>query len=118
MSKTVRIIRRFNLIVPLCDMVLGDDHRASTRMIVGAGVMTFGVGLVKIGAWVTVHYALAEHVTEVVHFVTEEVGYAIHAIGATPYIELLASAVSSWRAKAVATAVVAAVVPDLEEPKD
>lgn len=122
MSKTVRIIRKFNLIVPLCDLVVGEDHRASTRMLMGAAVMTFGVGLVKVGVWVTHHYELTEHVTELVHFFSEEFGYMIHAIGATPYVELLASAVSSMRAKAALAAaaeVVAALpAPDLEEPKE
>lgn len=122
MNKTARVIRKFNLIVPLCDIIVGEDHRASTRMIVGAAVMTFGVGLVKIGVYLGNHYAAGEHVAFVVHFITEEFGYMIHAIGATPYIELLAAGVSSWRTKVVATALAEAAMiaakPDLEEPKE
>lgn len=73
-------IRLLDLPRALCHHAVGKDHTHTHRMVAGMFIMAGGVGIAKAanlfdGAFM--HYSL------------DMVGYAIHGLGALPYIEYL-----------------------------
>lgn len=79
-EKMLRGFRKIDPMFLLCDHLFGEDHPRWVRAMVGLVTMTVGVAIAKFST----HF-LGEH--EVIHFLGDEIGYAIHAMGATPYIE-------------------------------
>lgn len=75
----------FNLPKRVCDLTLGEKHKPRHRMIAGTIIMVLGVGLSK--AFMSFHYFFIPEITE-------GIGYAIHAIGATPFVEYLSKQVN------------------------
>ncbi len=78
--KTLHIIRVANLPRRICIQLLGHHHDKRHRMVAGFLVMMAGVGVAK-GA-VFVSY-------EVVKYMMDLLGYGIHGLGLTPFIEAL-----------------------------
>lgn len=64
---------------------VGEHHTHSHRMIAGATVMTVGVTIAKVGA--VLH-------PEIFCDIADGVGYLIHGIGATPYVEVIVAMAS------------------------
>lgn len=79
-NKVHELIVRVNIIRPICALLLGKHHAHTHRMAVGLAVMSVGVMIAK-----------CEHYFEavVVKFILDGMGYGIHGIGLTPFIELL-----------------------------
>lgn len=76
-EKCACLLDKVNVVKTVCTHLLGPNHTVSHRMLVGVGIMCSGVFLVEITAGIYI-----------VHYVTNIVGYGIHAIGATPFIEV------------------------------
>lgn len=64
----------------LCTFLLGKEHKSSHRMVAGLIVMSVGVAIAKLGA--DVHEFG-------VHYMADAMGYAVHGMGALPFIEYL-----------------------------
>jgi hypothetical protein len=77
--KILKAVKVANLPREICNHLHGEEHALSHRMWVGLAVMLGGV-------------FLAHSAAGMPHFVSvaiDMVGYAIHALGATPFIEWL-----------------------------
>jgi hypothetical protein len=72
------VIETLNVPKKICDHLLGEEHPQEHRMVVGVFVMTTGVLV-----------ANSAHYLDIViwHIFVDVIGYAIHALGFTPYIE-------------------------------
>lgn len=76
-----------NLPRELAYHLFGDDHTPSHRMGIGALVMCSGVALVYASTgWTVFGWNI--------HFACDVVGYAIHGLGALPWLEQFAETVS------------------------
>lgn len=73
-------IHAVNLPKHLCKWLLGKDHKVTHRLLVGTAVMVVGVLITKCSSLYDNH---------VFHLVVDVVGYGIHGLGLTPYIEAL-----------------------------
>jgi len=69
-----------NLPREVCHHLIGEHHKPSHRMVCGLVVMGVGVGIAKSAGFFESH---------AIHFTLDMVGYAVHGLGCTPYIELL-----------------------------
>lgn len=69
-----------NLPKALCQACLGHNHSHGHRMLAGLVVMAVGVAIAKAGA---------EYNAFAVHYVTDAVGFAVHGLGAVPFLEWL-----------------------------
>lgn len=78
MSKIIAVIRKVNVSHVICENLLDGKHTDRHRMTVGVIIMGFGVGISKI------HVEL-----QIIHFFLDGIGYGIHGIGLTPFIERL-----------------------------
>lgn len=78
-EKFLKQFRKYDPMFLLCDALFGEAHARWVRGLMGLIVMTSGVLIAKTGAHIGDY--------EVVHIVFDEIGYAVHAMGATPYIE-------------------------------
>ena len=74
------IVRKLNPARPVCDALLGKKHTHGHRMLVGAVVMGTGVMIAK-------YTGHSEY--EVVAYVGDAVGYGVHGLGLTPFVEFL-----------------------------
>lgn len=74
------MIKWVNLPRELCHHTLGQEHSPKHRMCAGIVVMIVGVAIAK--------SANVFHV-EVLHYTLDLCGYAVHGLGATPFIEYL-----------------------------
>lgn len=83
-AKIHSVAVRMNVARPVCHALLGHHAKPSHRMAVGVVVMSFGVVIAK--AAHGVHY-------EILSMMVDGCGYAIHALGTTPFIEWLAERV-------------------------
>lgn len=81
--QTHTVVEYLNLPKLACTQLLGESHSAGHRMIVGAGIMVFGVIVAK----------QAAHLPEGFDVMGDLIGYLIHGIGSTPYVEALVMAV-------------------------
>jgi len=80
-EKPAPIANRFGFLnVPhyVCTHLLGEHHSEGHRMVVGVLVMIFGV---------TVSKAFATSPSLILHYGADTLGYAIHGIGAIPFVE-------------------------------
>lgn len=59
-------------------IAVGKEHKQSHRMVAGITIMTVGVAIAKASDFLHIHEA---------HFMLDMVGYAVHGLGATPFIE-------------------------------
>lgn len=84
--KPLMIVRRINVTHFICDNLLGKDHSHGHRM--GFGIILMGVGVYVSKLFGEIEFA-------VVHYATDVVGYAIHGLGLTPFVELLLEKASS-----------------------
>lgn len=74
----------FNLPQVLCDHLIGENHPTHHRMFCGMIIMVIGVCVARFGG----HYI---HI-EVIAIFADLTGYGIHALGATPFIEVVLKA--------------------------
>lgn len=77
-SKTLFFIRCINLPHHVCEHLLGKKHTLKHRLIVGFFVMGSGVMFTKLTGFVDSHVA---------HVMIDIVGWGIHGLGFTPYLE-------------------------------
>lgn len=78
--KTAKILRYINVPRLMAVHVMGKNHNEGHHMVAGVVVMVVGVMIAK----------SAEHLQyEVLKYLADMVGYAIHGIGLTPYVEAL-----------------------------
>ncbi len=78
------IVRKANVIRPVCALLLGKNHTHWHRLVAGAITMAAGIAIYKSGEHFDSH---------AVAFMTDAVGFFIHGMGLTPYLELLADSV-------------------------
>lgn len=69
-----------NLPKSVCCFLLGKDHHIAHRMIAGIVIMTIGVATAKSAHAVT---------SEIVQISLDMVGYAVHGLGAVPFVSYL-----------------------------
>jgi hypothetical protein len=77
---TITIVRSANVARPICDHLLNHDHTHTHRMAVGVMVMTVGVCIAK---------AAGHNEIALIAYIGDGIGYAIHGLGLTPFIEIL-----------------------------
>lgn len=75
-------LHNINLSRVVCTHLFSKQHTETHRMCVGVVFIAVGVAISKIET--TIH---------AVHFLLDGIGYGIHGIGVTPFIDKLASAV-------------------------
>lgn len=80
MERVQKIVSKLNAPRVVCQHLFGKDHTAAHRMIVGAVVMIAGVGIAKLGGHSEAH---------ILAYLSDVIGYAIHGIGLTPFLEAL-----------------------------
>ena len=64
----------------VCNQALGHNHKIGHRMVAGAIIMAIGVAVAK---------SAGMFESEYMHFSLYMVGYGIHGLGCTPFIEAL-----------------------------
>ena len=64
----------------VCHQTIGRDHTPHHRMIAGILIMSVGVVIAKSANSFDAHW---------VHYVLDGVGYGVHGLGLTPFIESL-----------------------------
>lgn len=72
------IISAANTPKMLCEHLLGEEHTHGHRMTFGVIFMVIGVGVSK--CFVEIH---------VLHLICDGIGYALHGMGALPFVERL-----------------------------
>ena len=77
-----KILYKVNLPRLICNHIVGKEHTIEHRLFVGSCIMIVGVLLSKVTFDNYIH----------VHLFTDMVGYGIHGIGLTPWIELMSKA--------------------------
>lgn len=77
-------MRCINLPKALCRHLVGPDHATHHHMIVGVVVMAVGVGIAKSVEYIHLPGS---------HFAFDMVGYAVHGLGLTPFVEAALKAV-------------------------
>ena len=82
------VAQRANIARPICAVLLGENHPAKYRMATGVGVMVFGVAIAKVFG----------HMVEPIGYAADLIGYAIHGLGLTPFIEHLAKRIKDSKA--------------------
>lgn len=75
-------LRKVDLARVICKHLHGEQHSLAHRMIAGFAIMASGVGLAKMGAE-------THHLSFLLAFWLDLVGYLIHGVGAIPFIEWL-----------------------------
>ncbi len=85
-AKIHAVAVRLNVARPLCATLLGHDHKPAHRMTVGIVVMSVGVFIAK--ASHGIHF-------EVLAMAVDCVGYGVHGLGLTPFIEWLSERVKA-----------------------
>ncbi len=80
MERVQKIVSKLNAPRVVCQHLFGKDHTTTHRMIVGAVVMVTGVCIAKLGG----HAEM-----QVLAYLSDVVGYGIHGIGLTPFLEAL-----------------------------
>lgn len=83
-AKIHAITVRLNVARPVCHLLLGHQAKPSHRMAVGAAVMAVGVMIAKAAHGIEYEF---------LSMIVDGCGYAIHALGTTPFIEWLAERV-------------------------
>lgn len=78
--KILTVAKCANVARPICDHLLNHDHTHAHRMVVGVMVMSVGVCIAK---------AAGHHEIELVAYLGDGIGYGIHGLGLTPFVEYL-----------------------------
>ena len=78
--RILTLAKHANVIRPICTHLLSENHTPHHRMLVGTAVMTAGVTVAKVFG----HSDLM-----LIAYIGDAVGYGIHALGMTPFIEHL-----------------------------
>lgn len=68
-----------NLPKALCDHLIGEHHTMVHRLVTGTLIMVVGVGVAQ----------TAHELPTGADFMADLIGYLIHGIGATPYVEAI-----------------------------
>lgn len=71
-------LKIYNLPREICHHAIGKEHTHSHRMVAGTCIMLVGVAIAK-----SAHFFDAT----LIHFSMDMVGYAVHGLGALPFIE-------------------------------
>ncbi len=79
MRPLLTLSRHLNVARPICDHLLGEQHTHHHRMMIGTFVMTVGVTIAKV----------AGH--------NEIIGYAVHGLGLTPFVEYLLAQIAGHK---------------------
>ena len=79
------LVRKANVMRPVCALLLGKHHKPSHRMIAGVITMAVGIAIYKAGEHFDSH---------AVAFITDAVGFFIHGMGLTPFLEHIAEEVA------------------------
>jgi len=74
----MKAIARINVIRPICSSMFGKEHSLAQRLITGASVAIVGVFISK---------ALGHSDSHVVSYAGDAIGYGLHGLGVTPFIE-------------------------------
>ncbi len=74
------VVRKANIAIPLCDLLLGEQHPVKYRMATGVFVMAAGVTIAK---------TLGHGPYMLVSFAADAVGYALHGLGLVPFVDHL-----------------------------
>lgn len=77
--KFLKLVSVLNLPREICHHLIGTHHKPSHRMICGTLVMAAGVAIAHTAPGFPHYMAMA----------VDGIGYGIHALGATPFIEAL-----------------------------
>jgi len=73
-------IRKVNLVRPLCNKLIGKEHEFHHRAMGGIAIMLVGVVVAKY---------LGHTPMEGVNIIGETVGFGLHGIGLSPFLESL-----------------------------
>jgi hypothetical protein len=79
---------RINVARPICNALLGEEHSPRQRMLTGVGVMALGVLIAK---------CFGHSPMMLISSIGDCVGYGLHGLGLTPFIEHLAERVRRKR---------------------
>jgi len=79
----MQIFKIYCLPRELCTVAVGKKHTRSHRMLAGLAIMAVGVGIAKSASYFETHE---------IHFVLDMVGYCVHGLGCTPFIEYFVAA--------------------------
>ncbi len=74
------VVRKANLAIPLCDLLLGEQHPVKYRMATGVFVMAVGVTIAK---------TMGHGPYILVSFLADAIGYGLHGIGLVPFVDHL-----------------------------
>ncbi len=83
MTKFIVLLSKVNVPRMVCDHLFDKNHSDAHRMVVGVIIMGFGVMISK------THTSII-----ILHYIFDGVGYAIHGLGVTPFVERLTKFVS------------------------
>lgn len=71
--------KSFNITRNICNHFVGEQHTLNHRMVCGGIIMIIGVGFYKVMVYSNGYFIL--------HFFGETIGYLIHGVGASPFVE-------------------------------
>lgn len=74
------VIKKINPTRPICNALFDKEHSHRHRMLVGAIVMGVGVVIAK---------SAGHHELQLIAYVGDVIGYGVHGLGLTPYIEYI-----------------------------
>lgn len=77
MKKIKVLAHHLNVSRPISQHLMGDNHTSKHRKIVGAIIMSVGVGMTKLSMLTDL---------SIIHFLGEVVGFGFHGVGLLPYI--------------------------------
>lgn len=75
-----RLSSRLNIGRAICEHMLGKDHSTAHHMMVGVVAMCAGVLIAK---------TTGHNPNEIIAFIGDAVGYAVHGLGLTPFVEAI-----------------------------
>lgn len=90
-SHTHFVIRKLNVVRPICDIMLGDSHPVQHRFAMGAVIMTMGVALAK---------SAGHHPVALIAHIGDLIGYSLHGFGLMPFLEHILGKVKEHEHKA------------------
>jgi hypothetical protein len=77
-----RVAVKINIVRPVCSLMFGKHHCTATRLIAGVVIAATGVVVAK--------YFGHSH-DPIISYVGDGIGYGLHGLGLTPFIEYLAA---------------------------
>lgn len=79
------VVRKVNVVRPVCNHMVGRHHTFIHRAIVGVGVMVTGVLIAK---------GFGHDENFYIQVAGDAVGYGLHGLGLTPFVEALLESVA------------------------